>query len=154
MGKLKEKIDSLKNKYQIHNLENDTYRIIQNLEHLDELGKIKSLDELNEIYKKIEHLLMLEAEKTERKINEKLESVAAFNDKAFEKLGINDNTPSFADAVREAGGNIPMEPANNELSFEEAVKKAREKSGIPEPKPFNPDLSFAEAIEKSRRTHK
>ena len=132
MGRIKEIVDSLKNKYQIHNLENDTYRIIQNLEHLDELGKIKSLDELNVIYKKIERLLMLEANKHEKRIQNINRRVSNFANDAYERLGIKNDGPSFNDAVRRANEEAGLNPKTN----------------------VNSNLSFSEAIEEAKRTHK
>lgn len=155
MGIIKEKIDSLKNKYQVSRLSNESMEIIQRLEYLDGQNKIIELEKLNTIFKKMEHLLMLEARKTEKKINDRIGNISAINDKAFERLGVKDNTPSFKDAVKQTGGYMENPRINHNLSFEEAVRLEREKHGIPEPKPnFNPDLSFAEAVEEARRTHK
>ena len=157
MGRIKEIVDSLKNKYQIHNLENDTYRIIQNLEHLDELGKIKSLDELNGIYKKIERLLMLEANKHEKRIQNINRRVSNLTNDAYERLGIKNDGPSFNDAVRRANEEAGLNPktnVNSDLSFSEAVDRANKEAGIVPKTGINPDLSFSEAIEEAKRTHK
>lgn len=112
MGRIKEIVNSLKNKYQIHSLENDTNKIIQDLEYLDDIGEIKTLEELDKTYKKIEWLQMLETNKHERRIQNINQRVSYFTD----------------DAVRSANGDsgiIPKTNANSKLSFSEAVEKAR-----------------------------
>ena len=102
MGIINDKFKSLKSKWKIQSLSDESQQIIKKIEKLDEQEKTIAINQLDELLKKTEQLLILESRRVQDRIDDKLNDTSTNINKSFDKLSIDSKPNSFSEAIEEA----------------------------------------------------